>query len=86
VETLTGRISVPPDAQVAAGQTSSFCTIIGGQLFAWGKLKPSGECARVCACVGCGGWVGVGGVGGVGWGVGAASAPLRGAGVGKGEG
>ena len=43
VETLTGRISIPPDAVVAAGGTSSFCTMVGGQLFAWGKLKPSGE-------------------------------------------
>lgn len=43
VETLTGRITVPPDAVLAAGGTSSFCTMVGGQLFAWGKLKPSGE-------------------------------------------
>ena len=42
VEALTGRITVPADAVVAAGQTASFCTIVGGQLFAWGKLKPSG--------------------------------------------
>lgn len=42
VETLTGRIAVPPDAIVAAGGTSSFCTMVGGQLFAWGKLKASG--------------------------------------------
>jgi len=43
VETLTGRITVPPDAVVAAGGTSTFCTMTGGQLFAWGKLKPSGD-------------------------------------------
>jgi alpha-tubulin suppressor-like RCC1 family protein len=43
VEVLTGRVMVPADAVVAAGQTSSFCTIVGGQVFAWGKLKPSGE-------------------------------------------
>lgn len=43
VETLTGRLVVPPDAIVAAGQTSSFCSIVGGQLFAWGKLKVSGD-------------------------------------------
>ena len=43
VEGLTGRITVPADAIVAAGQTSSFCTTVGGQLFAWGKLKPSGD-------------------------------------------
>ncbi|GAB4819969.1 hypothetical protein N2152v2_007015 [Parachlorella kessleri] len=43
VETLTGRIKVPADAQVAAGSTSTFCTILGGQLYAWGKLKPSGD-------------------------------------------
>lgn len=43
VEALAGRIVVPPDAKVAAGQTASFCTIVGGQLFAWGKLKPSGD-------------------------------------------
>jgi hypothetical protein len=43
VEVLAGRIQVPADAVVAAGQTASFCTIVGGQLFAWGKLKPSGE-------------------------------------------
>lgn len=43
IEALAGRITVPADAVVGAGQTSSFCTIVGGQLFAWGKLKPSGE-------------------------------------------
>ena len=46
VEALAGRITVPADAVVAAGQTASFCTIVGGQLFAWGKLKPSGAPAR----------------------------------------
>ena len=43
VEALTGRIQVPADAVIAAGGTSSFCTMVGGQLFAWGKLKPSGD-------------------------------------------
>ena len=43
VETLTGRIKVPEDATVAAGSTSTFCTMLGGQLFAWGKLKISGD-------------------------------------------
>lgn len=43
METLTGRITVPADAVVAAGQTSTFCSIAGGQLFAWGKLKVSGD-------------------------------------------
>jgi alpha-tubulin suppressor-like RCC1 family protein len=43
VEALTGRITVPADAVVAAGQTSSFCTMAGGQLMAWGKLKTSGD-------------------------------------------
>ncbi|KAI7839928.1 hypothetical protein COHA_006322 [Chlorella ohadii] len=43
IEALAGRITVPADAVVGAGQTSSFCTIVGGQLFAWGKLKPSGD-------------------------------------------
>ncbi|KAI3430646.1 hypothetical protein D9Q98_005239 [Chlorella vulgaris] len=43
VEVLMGRVQVPADARVAAGQTASFCTITGGQLFAWGKLKPSGD-------------------------------------------
>lgn len=43
VETLTGRVTVPADATIAAGGTSSFCTIVGGQLFAWGKLKASGD-------------------------------------------
>lgn len=43
VETLTGRITIPPDATVAAGATSTFCTMVGGQLFAWGKLKVSGD-------------------------------------------
>eukprot|EP00887_Chlorella_sp_A99_P000240 scaffold13.g240.t1 len=43
VETLTGRIKVPEDAIVGAGATATFCTIVGGQLFAWGKLKPSGD-------------------------------------------
>lgn len=43
VETLTGRLRVPEDAIVAAGATSTFCSIVGGQLFAWGKLKNSGD-------------------------------------------
>ena len=43
IEALTGRILVPADAVIAAGGTSSFCTMVGGQLFAWGKLKPSGD-------------------------------------------
>lgn len=43
VETLTGRVTVPADAVVAAGGTSSWCTTVGGQLFAWGKLKNSGD-------------------------------------------
>lgn len=43
VETLTGRIKIPEDATVAAGSTSTFCTMVGGQLFAWGKLKVSGD-------------------------------------------
>lgn len=53
VEVLMGRVQVPADARVAAGQTASFCTITGGQLFAWGKLKPSGECVPACftACL-----------------------------------
>lgn len=43
VEALAGRVTVPPTAVVAAGGTSSFVTVTGGQLYAWGKLKPSGE-------------------------------------------
>ena len=65
VEVLTGRVVVPPDARVAAGQTSSFCTIVGGQIFAWGKLKPSGVWCGVrgggvagCAAEGRVGWAG----------------------------
>ncbi len=55
IEALAGRITVPADAVVGAGQTSSFCTIVGGQLFAWGKLKPSGARAGWCVWrVGCG--------------------------------
>lgn len=53
VEALAGRIIVPPDAKVAAGQTSSFCTIVGGQLFAWGKLKPSGGFRGPCSLCPC---------------------------------
>ena len=43
VETLTGRLQVPPDAIVGAGQTASFCSVAGGQLYAWGKIKVSGD-------------------------------------------
>ncbi len=43
VEALTGRITVPADAVIAAGSTSSFCTITGGMLYCWGKLKVSGD-------------------------------------------
>lgn len=43
VEALTGRIHIPADAVIAAGSTSSFCTMEGGQLFSWGKLKASGD-------------------------------------------
>eukprot|EP00798_Chlamydomonas_sp_ICE-L_P030066 gene30066-35035_t len=44
VEEFRGRITVPPDAIVAAGSTSTFCqTTIGGQMYSWGKLKTSGD-------------------------------------------
>ena len=44
VETLTPpRMPVLPDAVVAAGSTSTFCTMIGNMMCAWGKLKPSGD-------------------------------------------
>jgi alpha-tubulin suppressor-like RCC1 family protein len=43
VETLAGRVAVPADAVVAAGGTSSFVTTAGGQIYAWGKLKASGD-------------------------------------------
>lgn len=32
-----------PPPQLAAGALSSYCTTIGGQLYAWGKLKVSGD-------------------------------------------
>lgn len=43
VEFFKGRNTVPQGAIIAAGQTSSFCTAQGGQLFAWGKLKANGD-------------------------------------------
>ena len=43
VEALSGRVVVPENAIVGAGSTSSFCSIEGGQLFAWGKLKATGD-------------------------------------------
>ena len=53
VEALTGRIQVPADAVIAAGGTSSFCTMVGGQVFAWGKLKTSGDCMMYVFVVFC---------------------------------
>lgn len=47
LEALVGRVTAPTkaaDAKVAAGSTSSFCTTnIAGALYAWGKLKVSGD-------------------------------------------
>jgi hypothetical protein len=61
LEEFRGRISVAADAQVACSATATFCTIVGGQLFAWGKWKVSGDntmypkvpiCLSVChACL-----------------------------------
>lgn len=44
IETFRGRVQVDKDAALcAAGSMSSFTTIVGGQLYAWGKLKVSGD-------------------------------------------
>lgn len=43
VETLQARLAVAKDPVISAGSTSSFCTVTGGQLFGWGKLKTSGD-------------------------------------------
>ena len=43
VETFSGRLLVDPNAPLAAGATSSFAVGTGPQLYAWGKLKVSGD-------------------------------------------
>jgi hypothetical protein len=45
VEAFSGRMVVVPDSPLAAGTTSSFAVGVGPQLFAWGKLKVSGDCS-----------------------------------------
>ncbi|KAL3683383.1 hypothetical protein R1sor_001405 [Riccia sorocarpa] len=34
---------VPPNAVVAAGSAYSACTAVGGQLYMWGRVKPTGD-------------------------------------------
>jgi hypothetical protein len=44
VETLTNRLFVPENALVAAGGNASFCDATSAKtLYAWGKLKISGD-------------------------------------------
>lgn len=43
VEGLTGRIPADPTHAAAAGATATYATGPGGQLYAWGKLKVSGD-------------------------------------------
>jgi hypothetical protein len=43
VEAFGGRLLVEPGAPLAAGSTSSFAVGTGPQLYAWGKLKNSGD-------------------------------------------
>lgn len=44
VETLVGRLAVPENALCAAGGTASFCDATTAKmLYAWGKLKSSGD-------------------------------------------
>ncbi|KAL6753725.1 RCC1/BLIP-II [Haematococcus lacustris] len=47
VETFMGRLSVPPDAVIAAGTNATFCSAtVGGtqqSLYCWGKMKTSGD-------------------------------------------
>mmetsp|Transcript_24918 Transcript_24918/g.73686 ORF Transcript_24918/g.73686 Transcript_24918/m.73686 type:complete len:462 (-) Transcript_24918:861-2246(-) len=44
LEDFKGRVSVPPNAIIGAGSTSSFATTAPtGQMYSWGKLKVSGD-------------------------------------------
>eukprot|EP01023_Acetabularia_acetabulum_P048796 TRINITY_DN5170_c1_g1_i2.p1 TRINITY_DN5170_c1_g1~~TRINITY_DN5170_c1_g1_i2.p1 ORF type:complete len:471 (-),score=95.20 TRINITY_DN5170_c1_g1_i2:71-1483(-) len=44
IDTLTGRLTVPKNANIGAGSTGSFCTVTESRLlFSWGKLKQSGD-------------------------------------------
>jgi hypothetical protein len=44
VDTLVNRLAVPEHALVAAGGTSSFCEATSAKsIYAWGKLKVSGD-------------------------------------------
>lgn len=43
VEGMTGRIPADPTHAACAGATATYCTGPGGQLYAWGKLKVSGD-------------------------------------------
>ncbi|KAF6255653.1 RCC1/BLIP-II [Scenedesmus sp. NREL 46B-D3] len=43
IESFRGRMLAVPDAVCGAGGTSTFCVATGPQLYAWGKLKVSGD-------------------------------------------
>lgn len=43
LEAFSKRILALPDGVAAAGSTSTFCVGTGPQLYAWGKLKTSGD-------------------------------------------
>ncbi|KAG2451142.1 hypothetical protein HYH02_004409 [Chlamydomonas schloesseri] len=43
IEVFTRRNLVPPNAILAAGGTSSFCTGVANQVHCWGKLKVNGD-------------------------------------------
>jgi hypothetical protein len=44
VDTLVNRLAVPENALVAAGGTSTFCEATSAKsIYAWGKLKVSGD-------------------------------------------
>lgn len=43
IDSFRGRIMALPDGVCGAGNTSTFCVASGPQLYAWGKLKVSGD-------------------------------------------
>jgi len=45
VETFGGRLLLVPGSPLAAGGTSSLAVGVGPQLYAWGRLKASGDCS-----------------------------------------
>ena len=43
VEVLSHRLALPPEAIIGCGGQFTYATVKGGQLYFWGRMKPTGE-------------------------------------------